>query len=76
MQGQKIISFKNQIFSSGTRIGCSNIRQLVNSAYKELADVGLNYTATYQDEIVTRERISKGKALLLKKEGQLLEQSF
>ncbi len=34
--------------------------------------MGLNYTATYQDEIVTLERISKGKAFLLEKEGQLL----
>lgn len=41
------------------------IRLLVNAAYRELADMGLNYTATYQDEAVTRERISKGRAFIL-----------
>jgi hypothetical protein len=35
------------------------IRLLVNSAYKELSDMGLNYTGTYQDEEVTRNRINK-----------------
>lgn len=41
------------------------IRLLVNAAYKELADMGLNYTATYQDEKITRSRISKGRAFVL-----------
>lgn len=41
------------------------VRTLVNSAYKELADMGLNYTATYQDEETTRERMAKGRTYLL-----------
>jgi hypothetical protein len=35
-----------------------SIRLLINSAYKELTDMGLNYTATYQDE--TRQPLNKG----------------
>lgn len=45
------------------------IRVLVNQAYKELADMGLNYTATYQDEEITRSRVSKGRAPDHKKQG-------
>lgn len=33
------------------------IRLLVNAAYRELADLGMNYTGTYQDERITRERM-------------------
>ena len=41
------------------------LRKLVNEAYKELSDQGLNYTATYQDEETTRQRIQKGRAFVL-----------
>ena len=43
------------------------ITKLVNAAYKELADMGLNYTATYQNPDQTKERISKGRCFVLKK---------
>lgn len=33
------------------------LRKLVNAAYSELADLGLNFTGTYQDEAITRERM-------------------
>ncbi len=72
MQNQEFILFKNQQFRQAQDSDIANIRELVNSSYKELADMGLNYTATYQDEKITRERISKGKAFLLEKEGQLI----
>jgi ribosomal protein S18 acetylase RimI-like enzyme len=48
------------------------ITQLVRAAYKELADLGLNYTATYQDEDTTRQRMSKGQTLLLLKNDQIV----
>lgn len=48
------------------------IRLLVNAAYKELADMGLNYTATYQDESVTRDRIHKGKAFALELNNEVV----
>lgn len=41
------------------------LRVLINSAYKELSDKGLNYTATYQDEAKTQERLSKGQGFVL-----------
>lgn len=40
------------------------LRKLVNVAYQELADIGLNFTGTYQDEAITRERM-QGKEVLL-----------
>ena len=42
------------------------LTKLVNVAYKELADMGLNYTATYQNDEKTKERISKGRCFVLK----------
>lgn len=48
------------------------IRLLVNAAYKELADMGLNYTATYQDEKTTRERINQERAFVLERDGEIV----
>lgn len=43
----------------------TQIRTLVNEAYKELGDMGLNYTATYQDDAETRERMAQGRTFVL-----------
>lgn len=48
------------------------VRALVNQAYRELADVGLNYTATYQDEQVTLKRMQEGRVFLLHKGPELV----
>ncbi len=48
------------------------IRKLVNAAYQELADMGLNYTATYQDDVITRDRVSKGRAFALTDQDAIL----
>ncbi len=40
------------------------LRLLINAAYKELADLGLNYTGSYQDEEITRQRMA-GKDIYL-----------
>jgi ribosomal protein S18 acetylase RimI-like enzyme len=48
------------------------IRLLVNAAYKELGEMGLNYTATYQDEAITRDRIKKGRAFVLEKNDEII----
>ena len=45
-----------------------SVRRLVNEAYRELADDGLNYTASYQDEVTTGQRMQKGRCFLLLKE--------
>jgi GNAT superfamily N-acetyltransferase len=37
---------------------------LLHKAYKQLADMGLNYTATYQDSTETRRRIQNGHCLV------------
>jgi predicted N-acetyltransferase YhbS len=48
------------------------IRLLVNTSYKELADMGLNYTATYQDEATTRKRIDEGRAFVLELNQEII----
>jgi predicted N-acetyltransferase YhbS len=50
----------------------STIRHLVNAAYQQLAEMGLNYTATFQDEEKTRERISTGRCFLFKANEQII----
>lgn len=58
------------------RLVCENdipaIRSLVNAAYKELSEMGLNYTGTYQDERVTQDRISRGCAFVLEQGKKIL----
>ena len=49
-----------------------SLRKILNESYKELADKGLNYTATYQDEKITRERMHQGRAFVLEDRGQLI----
>jgi GNAT superfamily N-acetyltransferase len=43
----------------------TSVCRVVNAAYKELAEQGLNYTGATQDVEVTRERMQKGRTLLL-----------
>ncbi len=40
------------------------LRRVVNQAYRELAEMGLNYTGTYQDDALTRARM-EGKDVYL-----------
>jgi uncharacterized protein len=48
------------------------IRQLVNSAYSELAEMGLNFTGTYQDEQITIDRMRNAEVYLLHRGGELV----
>ena len=48
-----------------TRQDVPRLRVMVNSAYGALAELGLNYTGTYQGEATTLERLSKATAFLL-----------
>jgi len=61
------INHNNQhfLFRLATDRDVSQIRTLVNDAYKELAAQGLNYTASYQDEEETRKRMNQGRAFVL-----------
>ncbi|AZZ36616.1 hypothetical protein CIK05_07375 [Bdellovibrio sp. qaytius] len=61
------INHNNQpyMFRLATDKDVSQITILVNEAYKELADMGLNYTASYQDDEKTRSRLAEGRAFVL-----------
>ena len=61
------INHNNQhyMFRLASESDVSQIRTLVNEAYKELADMGLNYTATYQDDEETRKRMAQGRTFIL-----------
>ena len=50
----------------------STITKLVHLAYQKLADMGLNYTASYQDNLVTRNRIDDGRAWVLTEDHEIL----
>lgn len=48
------------------------LRLLVNAAYRQLADMGLNFTGTYQDEQVTRQRMQGRDVYLIWRERELV----
>jgi ribosomal protein S18 acetylase RimI-like enzyme len=48
------------------------MRTLLNAAYKELSDKGLNYTATFQDEHTTYQRVNEGRAFVLLDDHQII----
>jgi ribosomal protein S18 acetylase RimI-like enzyme len=52
-------------FRLATEKDIPQIRKLVNESYKELADRGLNYTASYQDDQETKERMQKGRTFVM-----------
>jgi ribosomal protein S18 acetylase RimI-like enzyme len=70
----KTIRHKDQTYSLrlATDADVPSLRSLVNAAYKELSDMGLNYTATYQDEETTRQRMQKGRVFVLKLNGAIV----
>jgi GNAT superfamily N-acetyltransferase len=49
----------------------SELTLLIRRAYKVLADMGFNYTGTYQDDDTTRERIADGECYLLLERGAI-----
>lgn len=48
----------------GTGDSISELTLLLNRAYATLAELGLRYTATYQGDAITRDRIAKGVCYL------------
>ena len=48
------------------------LRVLLNSAYKRLADMNLNFNATFQDDELTAEGILEGRTFVLDLNGKLL----
>ncbi|MCV2403396.1 GNAT family N-acetyltransferase [Marinomonas sp. C2222] len=50
----------------------SKITALLHRAYKELADMGFKYYATWQGDEVTRKRLSAGVAFIAEKDGNIV----
>ncbi len=48
------------------------ITELLHLAYKPLADVGLNFVASHQDETTTKIRIEKGTCLIAELDGVIV----
>lgn len=48
------------------------IRKLVNDAYQELANMGLNFTGTYQDDKITHERMQNAEVYMLHRDDELI----
>lgn len=48
------------------------LRKLLNSAYKKLADMGLNFNASFQDEELTADGILEGRTFVLELNGKLI----
>src|SRR4051794_4471807 len=48
------------------------LRRHVNESYRELAEMGLNFTGTYQDEKITAERMQNSEVYLLHVDQQLV----
>ena len=48
------------------------LRILVNDAYQELAELGMNYTGSYQDEATTRQRMQTSDVYLLESKNHLI----
>jgi GNAT superfamily N-acetyltransferase len=49
-----------------------DLTELLHRSYKALADMGLNYVATYQDISITRKRTSQGVAFVAELKGALV----
>ncbi len=50
----------------------AELTKLVNEAYRELADLGLNFTGTYQDKKITLERMLDAEVYLLYRDRDLI----
>lgn len=59
-------------FRLATDADVPELRRLVNSAYQQLADLGLNFTGTYQDEKITRERMQNNDVYLAFAKDELI----
>jgi GNAT superfamily N-acetyltransferase len=50
----------------------SSLTGLIRRAYKVLGDMGFNYTGTYQDDAITRERIVRGECYVMLESGNIV----
>ncbi len=61
-----------EIRDLGPSDSMAELTELLRDAYRELGDMGLNYTAVDQDVTVTERRISRGACLVAELEGDLV----
>ena len=50
----------------------ASLRKLLNQAYKRLADMGLNFNATFQDDELTERGLFDGRSLVLECKSELI----
>jgi GNAT superfamily N-acetyltransferase len=56
----------------GERDSVSELTELLHRSYKRLADMGLNFLATHQDDIVTKRRLEKGESFVISNGEKLI----
>ena len=49
-----------------------DLTTLVNRAYKQLADLGFQYVATWQDAAITKKRVEGGECWVAEQEGRVV----
>ena len=57
-------------FGAGDSV--EELTSLLRTAYRELADMGLRYVATWQDEEITRDRIGRAECFIALDRGELV----
>lgn len=72
MQIPESLTFQGHTVRAAREEDIPALRRLVNEAYKELGDRGLNYTAVSQNEEETRRRISQGHAFVVELYGEIV----
>jgi GNAT superfamily N-acetyltransferase len=55
-----------------TKDSFTELTELLHRAYKPLADMGLRFMATHQDDEVTKQRLQKGESFVIEHEGKLI----
>ena len=63
---------QSYVLRLATEVDVVEIRQLLNLAYQELMEIGLNYVACTQDEEKTRERMAEGRTFVLILESEIV----
>lgn len=67
-----LIHQQNRVLRKADPSDVANLRILVNAAYQELADLGLNYTGSYQDDEITLQRLQSNDVYLVEENGELI----
>lgn len=76
LQANETVLSHKQLGKIGVRLvktqDVQKLRVLLNSAYKKLADMGLNFNATFQDDELTADGLVDGRTFILEQGDQLI----